>query len=181
MLPAVGILVGFVLLVFGRRLYWVFVAGIGFVTGLWLAPRLLPEQPEWLILVAALALALAGALLALVAQTVMIALVGFLAGGATGVLVLHMLGADSGVLTWLVYLAGGVVGVVLVLALFEWGLIALSSLAGSSLMISGVSESIPLTSRTALVAVIAVAVIGVIVQATWSGAPPRRRHGERRA
>ena len=181
MLPTVGILVGFVLLVFGRRLYWVFVAGIGFVTGVQLAPRLLPGQPEWLILVAALGLALVGTLLAVVAQTFIIALVGFLAGGATGALLLRTLGANGGVLTWLVYLACGVVGVVLVLSLFEWGLIVLSSLVGANLMIAGVGESIHLSQRNALVAMLVVAVIGVIVQASWPGAPPRRRQPDRRA
>src|SRR6266545_1805024 len=49
-----GVFVGVVLLLFGRRLYWLFVAGIGFLTGLALVPDLLPGQPEWLILLAAL-------------------------------------------------------------------------------------------------------------------------------
>jgi len=46
MLPISRILVGLVLLVLGWRLYRVFVAGIGFLAGLELGPRLLPRQPE---------------------------------------------------------------------------------------------------------------------------------------
>jgi hypothetical protein len=180
MLTVIGVLVGFLLLLFGRRLYWLFVAGIGFLTGLEIAPRLLPGQPEWVILVAALALALVGTVLAIVAQKFIIALVGFLAGGGTGVLLLRTLGVDSDAVAWLVYLTAGVVGVVLVLALFEWGLILLSSLAGANLIVGGVGESIRFSQRIALVAMIVVAVIGIIVQASWLGAPPRRRQPERR-
>jgi hypothetical protein len=181
MLAIVEILVGLLLLLFGRRLYWLFVAGIGFLTGLALAPRLLPEQPEWVILVAALGLALIGTVLAIVAQKLVIALVGFLAGGGTGLLLLHTLGIDGEVLPWVVYVAGGVLGMVLVLVLFEWGLILLSSLAGASLIVGGVAESLRFSQHSAFVVMIVVAVIGIIVQASWLGAKPRRRHPERGA
>jgi hypothetical protein len=178
MLPVVRMAVGFALLLLGRRLYWLFVAGIGFLTGMELAPRLLPGRPEWVFLVAALGLALLGAVLAIVAQKLIIALVGFLAGGAIGVLLLRTLGADGEALTWLVYVVCGIVGVLLVLALFEWGLILLSAIAGANLIVGAVGASVHLSHRNALVAMVVVAVIGVIVQASWLGAPPRRRHPE---
>src|SRR5262249_1983383 len=181
MLAILGLVVGLVLLVFGRRLYWLLVAGIGFLTGLELAPRLLPDRPEWMILVAALGLALVGTVLAIVAQKLIIGLVGFLAGGGTGVLLLHTLEIDGDVLPWLVYVVGGILGIVLVLILFEWGLILLSSLAGAALIVGGIVASVQFSHHLAFVAMIVVAVIGVIVQASWLGAPPRRRRPERGA
>ena len=87
-----GILVGLVLLGYGRRLYWAFVAGVGFLTGLALGPRLLPGQPEWMILTAALVLALAGAVLAVVVKKLVIAVIGFFAGGGIGLLLLRQQG-----------------------------------------------------------------------------------------
>src|SRR5215510_1999122 len=81
MAPLVGIVVGVAMLLFGRRLYWVFVAGIGFLTGLEFAPEILPGQPDWVILVAALVAALVGALLAVMAQAFVIGAIGFVAGG----------------------------------------------------------------------------------------------------
>src|SRR5262247_223508 len=72
MMPVAGIIVGLALLLFGRRLYWVFVAGIGFVTGLEFAPEILLGQPDWVILLAALVAALVGALLAVMAQAFVI-------------------------------------------------------------------------------------------------------------
>jgi hypothetical protein len=180
MRSVVSLAVGLVLLFLGRRLYWLFVAGIGFLTGVELAPRLLPGQPEWVILVAALGLALVGTVLAIVAQKVIIALVGFVAGGGTGVLLLHTLGAGGDVITWLVYFVSGVVGIVLLLALFEWGLILLSSLAGANLIVGGIGERVHLSRGISIVALIVLAVIGMIVQAGWPGAPPRRQRLDRR-
>ena len=58
------VLVGLLLLVLGRRLYWLFVAGVGFLYGLKLAPVLMPEQSETVIVIVALVLALVGALVA---------------------------------------------------------------------------------------------------------------------
>src|SRR5262245_19238786 len=179
MVPLVRIVVGFALLLLGRRLYWLFVAGIGFLTGMELAPRILPGHPEWVFLVLALGLALLGTLVAIVAQKLVIALVGFLAGGAIGVLLLSMLGGEGSVLAWLVYLVAGLVGIVLVLTLFEWGLMLLSAAAGANLIVSGVGESLHLSSQSAFIAVVVLAVIGVIVQAGWLGGAPRRRHPER--
>src|SRR5215475_4717207 len=78
MAPLVGIVVGVALLLFGRRLYWVFVAGIGFLTGLEFAPEVLPGQPDWVILVAALVAALVGAIVAGMAPRLSHALAFFL-------------------------------------------------------------------------------------------------------
>src|SRR5215470_5889444 len=82
MAPLAGIVVGVALLLFGRRLSWVFVGGIGFLTGLEFAPEVVPGQPDWVILVAALVTALVGALLAVMAQAFVIGAIGFVAGGA---------------------------------------------------------------------------------------------------
>src|SRR5262249_17916531 len=95
MAPLVGIVVGVALLLFGRRLYWVFVAGIGFLTGLEFAPEVLPGQPNWVILVAALVAALVGALLAVMAQAFVIGAIGFVAGGGVALPFIRSLGGAA--------------------------------------------------------------------------------------
>ncbi len=172
---------GIALVLFGRRLYWLFVAGAGFLTGLELAPRLLPGRPEWVIFAAAIGLALLGMILAIVAQKFIIALVGLVAGGGIGMLLLRMLGLEGDVLTWIVYAVSALLGVLIVLALFEWGLILLSSLAGANLVVIGLQDQTHISQGVALIAVIVVAVIGVVVQAGFLGAPPRRRRPPTRA
>jgi len=170
-----GILVGLVLLLFGRRLYWFFVAGIGFLTGLALAPDLLPGRPEWLILLAALVVALVGAVVAIVAQRITIGLIGFVAGGGIGLLLIRALGLGGDASGWVAYLITGVIGVVLMLALFEWALILLSSLAGANLIVAGVVTRFPLPQAIALVLLIGLVLVGVVVQAQRPGEPPVRR------
>ena len=179
-----GIIVGALLLFFGRRLYWLFVAGIGFLTGLALAPDLLPGQPEWVILLAALVAAIVGAVIAFVAQKITIGLIGFVAGGGIGLLLLRKMGLVGEGTGWVVYLIAGVVGLVLILVLFDWALILLSSLAGANLIVTGVSARVHLPQETWFLAFIALALVGVVVQAglsrRWGRATRERSGGPRR-
>jgi len=163
-----GVVVGVLLLLFGRRLYWLFVAGIGFLTGLALAPDLLPGQPEWLILLAALVAAIVGAVIAFVAQKITIGLIGFVAGGGIGLLLLRRMGLVGEGTGWVAYLIAGVVGLVLILVLFDWALILLSSLAGANLIVTGVSTRLHLPQGAWFLAYLALVLVGVIVQAGFS-------------
>src|SRR6266704_6906082 len=79
--PAVGALIGIVVLFFGRKLFWLCVAAVVFVAGVELAPHLVNEPSPLLQLTVAIVLGLIGALLALFLQKVAIAVFGFLSGG----------------------------------------------------------------------------------------------------
>jgi hypothetical protein len=169
------LLVGLLLLFLGRRLYWLFVAGIGFVCGLELAPRLWPQQSETVIVIAALGLALVGALVAVVAAKVVLGLIGFAAGCGTAALLLPDLGANNGVLAVAIYLIAGVVGAVLLVILFDWALIALSSLAGAGLVSASAEQMVQMPPAAATALVIALAVVGFLVQARlWPARRPSR-------
>jgi hypothetical protein len=172
MASLIGIFVGLVLLVCGRRLYWLFVAGIGFLTGLALAPDLLPGRPEWLILLTALAVAIVGAVVAIVAQRLTIGVIGFVAGGGIGLMLLRALGLGGSAPGWIAYLVAGVIGLALMLALFEWALILLSSLAGANLIVAGVVARFPLPQGIAFVVLIGLVLIGAVVQAQRPGRRP---------
>lgn len=177
MVSLAGIVAGVILLLFGRRLYWVFVAGVGFLTGLALAPDLLPDQPEWLILLGALAVAIVGAVIALVAQKLTIGLIGFAAGGGIGLALLRALGVVGGGSAWIVYLIAGIAGLVLMLVVFDWALILLSSLAGSNLIIKGISTRVHLAEGTWFLALMALVLVGVVVQAGLSRGRDRATRG----
>src|SRR4029450_13045834 len=77
----VGALIGVVILFFGRKLFWLCVAAVGFAAGVQIAPHLVHEPSPLMALIIALVLGLIGALLALFLQKVAIAVLGFLAGG----------------------------------------------------------------------------------------------------
>jgi hypothetical protein len=127
------ILVGIALLVAGRRLFWLFVGLIGFVSGIWLAAQFFPGKPEWMILAIALMAGILGALLALFLQWLAIGLAGFFAGAYILVTLLQITGWGTGGTIW-IFLIGGILGALLTLVLFHWALIILSSLAGAGLI-----------------------------------------------
>lgn len=158
-------LLGGILLVAGRRLFWLFVAGVGFVIGLSLAPRLLPSQPEEVILVAALIFALLGALIAQFAQKAAISIVGFLGGGWLALWLLRTLAGDVGTLQWVAFIVGGIIGIVLLSVLFEWGLVLLSSLIGANLLTDALPRLVPAFDGPVLVIFLALFGVGVLIQA----------------
>ena len=86
------ILIGLLCVFFGRRLFWVFVGGIGFLAGLHFAPLVAPGQSQWMILLIGLALGLVGAVLAIVLQRVAVAAAGWFAGGLLAIRMVAALG-----------------------------------------------------------------------------------------
>ncbi len=133
-MPLLNTLLGAALLFAGRKLFWLFVAGAGFVTGWTITSRLL-RGPDWLTLLVGLAIGLLAALVAILAQHVAFGLAGFLAGGYIAIYFLLLLDLDRGWLPWLTFILGGILGILLISALLDWAIILLSSLAGASLII----------------------------------------------
>ena len=107
------LVLGGVLLVLGRKLFWLFVAGVGFAVGMFVTPLLLPDAPQGVTLAVAVALAVLGAVLAITVQKIAIGLVGFIAGGLIALWLLRALALDLGTLQWLVFIGGGILGALL--------------------------------------------------------------------
>jgi hypothetical protein len=156
----VSILIGIAILVAGRRLFWLFVGAVGFVIGLSLAVQLLPDQPAWVILVAALIVGLVGIVVAIFLQTAAVGLAGFLIGGYTIVWLLQRFGLALSQWDWLIYIIGGILGAVLALYLFDVALIILSSLAGATLIVQSISLDALITSILFVVLLVA----GIFIQ-----------------
>jgi hypothetical protein len=155
-------LVGAALLFLGRKLYWFFVGAVGFVTGLSLAARWLEGRPELVILAVGVALGVLGALLALALQRVALAVAGFLAGGYVGLALLGLIGVDVARLSILPFVLGGVVGAVLVLVLFDWALILLSSLTGAAMIV----QSFDIGRALGILLLLLLLAVGIVAQAT---------------
>jgi hypothetical protein len=129
----VNIILGFIVLLFGMRLFWLFVGVVGFIFGMNLAAQFLAGQNEWVIIAVGLLAGLVGAVLAVVFQRIMVAIAGFLAGAYIATYLMAALGVNMGNIEWLIWIIGGAIGATLVFALFDWALIVLSSLVGASL------------------------------------------------
>lgn len=157
----VKILAGCALLTLGRKLFWLFVAGVGFFSAIELSARFLQGRPDWLVVLLALGAGLAGALLAVFFQSVSIWLAGFFGGGYFAISSLSLFGLHPSGLAWLVFILGGILGVVLVGIFFDWALIILSSVGGAAM----ISQALRFFGRpmTAIL-FIGLLIIGIIAQ-----------------
>jgi hypothetical protein len=159
MISFINVLLGGALILAGRKLFWLFVGAIGFVTGLQLASNFW-QGPESLAIIFGLIVGVIFALLAIFLQTIAIGIAGFFAGGFTLTALAGMIGMDTSATFWIIYVIGGIIGLVVVIYLFDWAIITLSSLAGASLL---VQAFVPQGETGGLIFAILV-IIGVVVQ-----------------
>jgi hypothetical protein len=156
-----GVLIGIVILFFGRKLFWLCVAAVGFAVGVEIAPLLVNESSSLLTLLIALVFGVLGALLALFIQKVAIAVLGFLAGGKLATAIAAAFFVDYAQYSTIIFVIGGIIGGILLLAVFGWALIVVSSFIGAYLIESAIA--LPPTGSTLVF--IGLALVGIFVQA----------------
>jgi hypothetical protein len=160
-IPIFSVLIGVVVLFFGRKLFWLCVAAIGFAAGVELAPHLVQEPSALLSLAIALLLGIIGALLALFLQKIAIAVLGFLAGGKLAGAIAAAFFVHYAQHSTIIFVIGGIIGAILLLVLFDWALIVVSSLIGAHL----IQSAITLPQSGSTIVFIGLVVIGILVQA----------------
>lgn len=116
-------------------------------------------QPPLVIWAIALLFGLFGALLAIFFQTMAIGLGGFAAGTAIAAYIAGMIGFT--VIPFISFI-GGIAGVILLYAAFDWALIGLSSLVGAIF----VGKSLNITPSAEMVLYTASIVAGIVFQAS---------------
>lgn len=164
----IRVLAGLGLLTLGRKLFWLFVAVVGFEFGFFIAERFFQRPANDLIALGiGVLFGIIAALIAVFLQQLAIYVGGFLAGGAILVQLLALVGIGGprleNVLLVVVFIVGGIIGALVMMFLFDWALIVLSSLAGAGLLASlAVSNGIPY----GLIIFIVLVIIGVLVQAS---------------
>jgi hypothetical protein len=163
--PVVALLAGIALLFFGRRLFWLFVAVIGFMAGWHLALGGWRHSPAGGRLLLALFAGLLGLVLALVAQKLAVALAGFFIGAylVAGLLGWQLAALRPGQL--LVLVVCGVVAAAVALLLFDLALILYSAVAGASLILDTVH--VALGAGVRLLLLVLLAAFGAAVQSRW--------------
>jgi hypothetical protein len=171
---------GVVLLVLGRRLFWLFVGIVGFLTVYQLSLDSLHVASPGLRLVLSCLAGLFGVILAIFVQKVAVGIAGFLvgvwlAGGflgldlAHGVQGAHGLSARPAVAV--VVLLAGILAAVLAVRLFGIALVALSSLAGAGL----IAEAAHLAEPARPLLLVLLTITGIAIQAGWTGRRARAR------
>jgi hypothetical protein len=162
-MTVLNLMTGVLLLLAGRRLFWVSVACVGFIVAYRYTVEAGVPGPAWIIWAVPLGIGLLGAIVALVYQKLAVILVGFMIGGLVVTDLFHLIGFHGGSLSWMILLAGGLVGAIALLFVFDWALIVLSSLAGAFVIV----QSTGLDNAGGNITFVILAVLGMIVQAAF--------------
>jgi len=166
------ILIGLAVLAFGKRLA-VLGAAVGALLGVVLL-RLLPGSPDpllGLIVVGLLAvLGFVGAGFAEAIVNILLLVIGTLASTAIVLGFLDLFTFDPGLLRWLLAVAGGVVGLILVRRFSALALTVLAGLVGGLLVMRGLAVWLPvLQGALGTLLVLALAAVGVAFQGGFLG------------
>ena len=174
------IILGFIELLLGRKLFWVFVAVGGFLIGWFLAPAIFDEIGTWARVLIGIVLGVVFALLARWFLKFMVAVAGFFLLGAVVVVLVRDLGGNvpsGSAIYWLIYVIGGVVGAALLVVFFDWALIVFTSLGGAGSAARGIVHFIDDNPRWLEVMLFVVlAALGLVVQ-VWGFRRGGRRLG----
>lgn len=155
------LVVGIILVTSGRKLFWLFVACIGFIIGFEYGGNLTGIKDQWIILSIAFGTGILGALLAIFLQGVAVSVAGFLIGGYAAINLLELTGYLSHEYFWVSFIIGGVIGLILMLVLFDYALIFLSSIAGAFVIV----HTIYLTPPAKTLVFLILAMAGAVFQA----------------
>lgn len=161
MITLFNALFGLLLLIAGRNLFWVSVGVVGFLVGADLATNMMQVQNEWIQLLIAFCFGVVGAFLALALEWIAILLMGFWGGGYL-LMKIFSFAVTSDVGMWGLFIIGGIIGIIAMLAAFDLVLITLTSLIGGMLVADPFKGNEPLHTVVYAVA----AICGVLVQST---------------
>lgn len=120
--------IGGILLFLGRELNFLFAAAMAGLIGFRLVPLLPANRPSWADIAFVLTLAVIAALIVLLNQRVGYFLSGFLAGGY---FLAEYYSPGGGLIPWIPFIVGGVIGSLILGLLTEWALILVSAAIGA--------------------------------------------------
>jgi hypothetical protein len=169
---AVAAVLGLLSLFFGRQLFYVFVALVGFVIGFGLGRALLgaPSNPAhipaasggWLPLIIGIILGVLVALLAVFLQRPIAALSAFAVFFAAGRQIFAGMPGSSSLVPAVIL---GLIALVLVWIFFDWGLIVSSAVIGAAVLTTVISAFVTLPGFLALLVFAVLFVLGFVFQA----------------
>jgi hypothetical protein len=153
-----SIILGVILLVFGRKLFWLFVSIVGFLFGMGFAGLIFPDHPAWIQLLFALGTGFLGAFLAILLQRVAFALAGFYGGFYLALILSHSFGVGGNNIA--LFTAFGVIGAVSATLIMDWAIIVLSCLVGAGAVV----EASGLGQEMRVVVFLLLVITGAFVQ-----------------
>jgi len=156
-------IIGLAILVMGRQIFWVFIAGLGFALGLLISTQFYNAQYEWQILLISTLVAIVGAILAYTVQRLAAGIAGLATGWYLTIVIINYLNPHLGQFESLIPYIVGIICGILLFFFFDWGVIIASSFAGSAIIVSGIT----LAGNVEMALLVMFAVIGIAIQAIW--------------
>ncbi|MBW2430080.1 MAG: hypothetical protein JRF56_14050 [Deltaproteobacteria bacterium] len=166
-----NVIIGILLLFVGRRLFWLFVACVGFASGYHYAQQIWGLHSAVLILILSIAAGAVGAIIAIFFQKTAIVVAGFAAGGHIVLSLSNQFAGLPAQLVWLPYIIGGIIGAIILLFVFDWALIILSTLTGATLIV----QMVAFKPWVEIISFLALVIAGMVFQAKTMTAERRAR------
>jgi hypothetical protein len=156
--------IGFAMLVMGRQLFWIFIAGLGFALGLLFGEQFVSGQSQLTIFFISTVIAIVGALLAYTLQRLAAGIAGLITGWYLTLILMGYFGFSFGHSFNIVFpIIVGLICGIFIMKFFDWGVIIASSVAGSAIIISGMN----LARNVELGLLIMFALAGMVIQGIW--------------
>jgi len=156
-----NLIVGVLLLLFGRKLFWLFIGIAGFLFGMEITGMYFGGQPQWLQLAIAIGMGCLGALLAVLAQRLAFAVGGFFAGVFLALKLSQFLGLpDHGALVAMLIIGAGLVGAVVAALIMDKAITVLACLVGAGAIVG----ELPLGPAPAIAVFVVLVVAGYLFQ-----------------
>ncbi len=164
------VIVGAVLLILGRKLYWLLIGAMGFMIGFSIANQFIRDETSLISIGIAIVVGVIFAILVYYLQRFAIILVGLVGGGYLVSISINSLSLNTGQYYWLFVLGGAIIGAVLFSYIFDWMLIILSSIMGAVLIVKYLP--IPFEPQWMVLVFIILLFLGVWIQSSMM---PRKK------
>lgn len=161
-MPVLNIIIGLILLMFGRKLFWLLVAVSGFMVGVQFAEMMFPYYQQWVQLVIAIVIGMVSALMAMMIQRIAFVLAGFLAGLYMALMATQSFGFND--ISTILIVLGGVFGAVAGYIFVDWAIIVLSAMIGAGVIVNTLIVVMQLSSAVSMISFMVLSVIGAVVQ-----------------
>jgi len=156
----ITLLIGIIFLIAGQKIFWLFIASLGFLFGFEFAATFLAGQEYWKTFLISVICGLVGLVCALFLQELAIIVTGFIAGGYIFLSLWNLSGWRINEWWWLFFVVSGISVSVLLAIFFNPVLIVLSSCIGAMLII----QAFPFTPVMKIALFLILFAFGVFVQ-----------------
>jgi hypothetical protein len=170
---AISIAVGIVALLYGRRMFWLFAATIGFFFGFFVGLVAFPQIPHWAALLVGIVLGLIGAALANLLKGGIVLLAGALGGGIALTSFVYLIrnqpGRQLDGIDLLVFVIGMALGGISIAFAFDWALIVVSALNGADIIMRTIGSGLHMHAIVSSLFAMILTIIGITYQSADTG------------